>query len=45
MAFLSARWRWELQGTAWSNKSDTNPPDGDTKPPGGNNPRYLGRQK
>ena len=33
-----ARWRCEFQGTAWSNKSDANPPEGDTKPPGGNNP-------
>ena len=31
-------WRWEFLGTAWSNKSDENPPEGDTKPPGGNNP-------
>ena len=22
----------------WSQKSDTNPPEGDTKPPGGDNP-------
>ena len=22
----------------WSHKSDINPPEGDTKPPGGNNP-------
>ena len=35
MAFRSARWRWEFLGTPWSNKSDANPPEGDTKPPGG----------
>ena len=33
MAFQSARWRWEFLGTPWSNASDANPPDGDTKPP------------
>ena len=41
MAFRSARWRWEFLGTTWSNKSDANPPEGDTKPPGGNNPWSL----
>jgi hypothetical protein len=35
MAFRSARWRWEFWGTAWSNKSDANPPEGDTNPPKG----------
>ena len=25
-------------GTPWSNESDANPPEGDTKPPGGDNP-------
>ena len=34
MAFRSARWRCEFLGTAWSTKSDANPPEGDTKPPG-----------
>ena len=29
MAFRSARWRCEFLGTAWSNKSDANPPEGD----------------
>ena len=38
MAFRSTRWRCEFQGTPWSNKSDANPPGGDTKPPGGDNP-------
>ena len=33
-----ARWPWEFLGTAWSNKIDANPPEGDTKPPGGDNP-------
>ena len=37
MVFQSARWRWEFLGTAWSNESDENPPEGDTKPPGGDN--------
>ena len=37
MAFQSARWPWEFLGTAWSNKSDEIPPEGDTKPPGGYN--------
>ena len=37
MAFRLARWRCEFLGTAWSNKSDANLPEGDTKPPGGNN--------
>ena len=41
MAFRSARWRFEFLGTAWSNKSDANSPEGDTKPPGGNNPWSL----
>ena len=41
MVFQSARWCWELLGTAWSNKSDANPPEGDTKPPGGNNSQSL----
>ena len=34
MAFQSAKWRWEFLGTAWSNKSDANPLEEDTKPPG-----------
>ena len=38
MAFRLPRWRWEYFGTAWSNASDANPPEGDTKWPGGNNP-------
>ena len=38
MAFGSARWSWEFLGKAWSNASDAIPPDGDTKPTGGNNP-------
>ena len=33
MVFQQARWRWEFLGTAWSNKSDANLPEGDTKPP------------
>ena len=33
LAFQSARWCWEFLGTPWSNKSDANPPGGDTKPP------------
>ena len=37
-AFQSARWHCEFYVTPWSNKSDANPPGGDTKPPGGNNP-------
>jgi hypothetical protein len=38
VAFGSARWRCEFLGTTWSNESDGNPPEGDTKPPGGDNP-------
>ena len=30
--------RCEFQGAPWSNESDANPPGGDTKPQGGNNP-------
>ena len=41
MALRSARWRWEFLGTAWSNASDANPPEGDTKPPGGDNPLRM----
>ena len=26
----SLRWQCEFQGTPWSNKSDENPPEGDT---------------
>ena len=32
------RWRCEFWGTAWSNESNANPPEEDSKPPGGNNP-------
>ena len=38
MVFRSARWCWEFLGTAWSNKSDANLPEGDTKLPRGDNP-------
>ena len=41
MAFPSARWCWEFKGTPWSNKSGANLPEGDTKPPGGDNPWNL----
>ena len=41
MAFRLARWRWDFLGTAWSNARVANPPEGDTKPPGGNNPWNL----
>ena len=30
-----------VSGTTWSNENDANPPMGDTKPPGGNNPRIF----
>ena len=33
MAFQSARWRCEFQGTPWSNESDPNMPEGDTNAP------------
>ena len=33
IAFWLAGWRCEFWGTPWSNKSDANPPGGDTKPP------------
>ena len=35
MAVGSTRWLWEFLGIAWSNENDANPPEGDTKPPGG----------
>ena len=41
MAFQLARWCWDFLGTAWSNASDANPPEGDTKLPGGDNPCNL----
>ena len=37
---IDAKCRWHsdwLDGTAWSNKSNANPLEGDTNPPGGNN--------
>ena len=37
MAFRLARWHCEFQGTPWSNKSDANPPEGDTNPQEGDN--------
>ena len=38
MAFQLARWHCEFSGTVWLNESDANPPEGDTKPPGDDNP-------
>ena len=46
---IDAKCRWrsdrldgcEFLGTAWSNESDANPPEGDTKQPGGDNPCSL----
>ena len=38
MAFGSARWPCEFLGTAQLNESYANPPEGDTKPPAGDNP-------
>ena len=43
---MDAKCRWhsdrldgaEFQGIPWSNKSDANPPGGDTKPSGGDSP-------
>ena len=40
---IDAKWRWRSNrldgaGSFWSNASDQNPPEGDTKPPGGDNP-------
>ena len=34
-------WPCEFQGTPWSNKSDANPPGGDTKPPKRHDPQSL----
>ena len=37
--WLSARHSFiDAKCPTWSNKSDANPPEGDTKPPGGDNP-------
>ena len=45
---ISAPWRLSARHSfidakcpTWSNKSDENPPEGDTKPPGGDNPWVL----
>ena len=45
---ISAPWRLsarhsfiDAKCSTWSNKSDENPPEGDTEPPGGDNPWVL----